>query len=189
MKYIIKKINEFSIDEIKSFVKKIPLTKLERLSKMNDLSFKQSVIGEILLSKLLFEENIDYEKIIVKYNENGKPYISNYPIYYNIYHDKEYVICAINTGPIGIDILKMDDVKKNIAKSFCSEEELAYIKNKYLFYQVFTLKEAYLKLFGKKINDIKSLNIIHNNKIKLNVIHKTLVVDKNYIVSICYILN
>lgn len=190
MKYLIKRINEFSTDDIKEFVNKIPLVKLERISKMNEISFKQSVVGEILLSKLLEEEHIDYTKIKVRYNENGKPYISNYQMYYNIAHDNDYVICAINTsGPIGVDILRMDDISKNVAKAFCSKEELAYIKNKYQFYQVFTLKEAYLKLFGKKINDIKFLNIIQDNKIKLNVINKSLVVDNNYIVSICYELN
>ena len=187
MKYLIKKIDEFNANEIRDFINKIPLVKLKRISKMNGISFRQSVVGEILLSKLLEEEHIDYTKIIVRYNENGKPYISNYQMFYNIAHDNNYVICAINnSGPIGVDILRMNNININIAKSFCSKEELSYIKNKFQFYHVFTLKEAYLKLFGKKINDIKELNIIQDNKIKLNVINKSFIIDSNYIVSICY---
>ena len=187
MKYLIKKIDEFNTNDLKNIVDKIPLVKLKRISKMNGIFLKQSIVGEILLSKLLEDEHIDYAKIKIRYNENGKPYISNYQMYYNIAHDNDYVICAINTtGPIGVDILRMDDININIAKSFCNKEELKYINNKYQFYKVFTLKEAYLKLFGKKINDIKELNIIQDNKIKLNVINKSFVIDNNYMVSICY---
>ena len=187
MKYLICNINKYNGIDFKNFVNEINVVKRDRLCKMNDEAYKQSIIGEILLAKLLKEENIDYRNIIVNYNENGKPYISNYPIYYNISHHKDYVICAINNGPIGVDILRMDDIDKNKAKTFCTEDEYNYIKNKKQFYQIFTLKEAYLKLFGKKINDIKNLNIIYENKIKLTVINKSFT-NNNYMISICYII-
>ncbi len=187
MKCLIDNINNYNDLELHNFVYKINPIKRERLSKMNDNSFRESVVGEILLSKLLKEMNIDYEKIIIKYNENGKPFISNYPIYYNISHDHDLVICIISEYQIGVDILKMKDIKKNIAKSFCNEDEYKYIKNKYHFYQLYTLKEAYLKLFGKKINDIKFLNIIYDNHIKLNVPYRTFKTNNDYLVSICYL--
>ena len=73
-----------------------------------------------------------------------------------------------------------------MAKSFCTDTEYNYITDKYKFYQIFTLKEAYLKLFGKKINDIKELNIVSNNQILLNVIYRTMKHD-DYLISICYL--
>ena len=186
MKCLVDDINNYSDLDINSFIDHIPYIKRERIKNFNYQTYKQSIVGEILLSKLLQEQNINYDNIIVKYNENGKPFISNYPIYYNISHDHDLVVCVISDGMIGVDIMKMHDTKKSMAKAFCTEEELNYITDKYKFYQIFTLKEAYLKLFGKKINDIKELNIVSNNQIKLNVIYRTMKHD-DYLISVCYL--
>ena len=186
MKCLVEDINNFSDLDINSFIDRIPLTKKERIKNLDYQKYKQSVVGEILLSRLLQEQNINYDNIIVKYNENGKPFISNYPIYYNISHDEDLAVCVISDGMIGVDIMKMKDTKKSTAKAFCTKEEFNYITDKYKFYQIFTLKEAYLKLFGKKINDIKELNIVSNNQIKLNVIYKVMK-HNDYLISICYL--
>ncbi len=186
MKCLIDDIKNYSDLDINSFVDRIHPVKKERLMKMNPLSYKQSVVGEILLSKLLQELNINYDSIIVNYNENGKPFISNYPIYYNISHDEDLVICVIHDGMVGVDLLRMKPAKRHTAKVFCTDTEYNYITSRYKFYQLYTLKEAYLKLFGKKINDIKELNIVSNNQIKLNVIYRTMKHD-DYLISICYL--
>jgi len=186
MRCLVEDINKFSDLDINSFIERIPLIKKERLMNMDYPSFKQSVIGEILLSRLLQEQNINYDNIIVKYNENGKPFISNYPIYYSISHHDDLVICAVSEYMVGVDIKKMIDIKKSDAKTFCTDIEYKYITDKYKYYQIYTLKRAYLKLFGKKINDIKELNIVSNNQIKLNVIYKVMKHD-DYLLSICYL--
>ena len=186
MKYLIADINKYNDNDIKLFVDSVNSTKKERLMKMDYLSFKQNVVGEILLAKLLLEMNINYQKIIVNYNENGKPYITNYPLYYNISYHNNYVICAINTNQIGVSIKKIDDIKRKDALIFCTNEEYDFIKNKFDYYKIYTLKKAYLKLFGQKINDVKSLNIVHDNKIKLNVINKSFTYN-DYMISLCYL--
>jgi len=186
MRYLIENINDYNLDYLKSFAKKINKEKKDRLYKMNIKSFKQSVVGEILLAKLLKEIDINYKNINIRYNENGKPFITNYNIYYSISHHEDLVICVINSNIIGIDILKMNDVKKSVCKSFTSIDEYNYITNKYKFYKIYTLKEAYIKLFGKKINDIKSLNIVYDNHIVINVIYKTFKYN-DYLISMCYL--
>ena len=186
MKYLIDNINNYSDFDISRFVDRIHPTEKEKLKKMDYLSYKQSVVGEILLSLLLQEYNIPYDSIIVKYNENGKPFVSNYHIYYSISHDNDLVICAIYEGMIGVDLIKMKDVKKSFAIVFTTNDEYNYITNKYKFYQIFTLKEAYIKLFGNKINDIKNFNIVSDNQIKLNVIYRVIRKD-DYLISICYL--
>ena len=38
-------------------------------------------------------------------NQYGKPYLSEHPdFYFNISHSGEYVLCAIDNNPIGVDI-------------------------------------------------------------------------------------
>ncbi len=186
MRYLIENINNYNLDDLMSFAKKIKKEKKDCLSKMNTKSYKQSVVGEILLARLLKEININYEDINIQYNENGKPFITNYNIYYNISHHEDLVICVVSTYMIGVDILKMNDVKKSVCKSFTSIDEYNYITSKYKFYEIYTLKEAYIKLFGKKINDIKTLNIVYDNHIRINVVYKTMKYN-DYLISMCYL--
>lgn len=186
MKYLIGDINKYRDSDIKLFVDSINSTKKEQLMNVDYLTFKQNVVGEILLAKLLLEMNINYQTIKVHYNDYGKPYILNYPVYYNISYHNNYVICAINTNQIGISIKRIDNINKKDAKVFCTNDEYNFIKNKYDYYKIYTLKKAYIKLFGQKLNDIKSLNIVYDNKIRLNVINKTFTYE-DYMISICYL--
>ncbi len=184
MKYLLKSINDFSDSEINQFFSNIKEPKHSILLKMNKKRFRQSVVGEILLYKLLKENNIDYDSINVQYNNNGKPYIENYQIYYNIGHDNDMVICAINSSLIGVDILKVKKIKLGIMNTFCTKDELNNITNLIELYKVFTMKEAYIKLLGMTISDIKNINY---NQILLEEKYmcKSMIID-NYIISICY---
>ena len=59
MRYLIENINDYNLDYLMSFAKEIKKEKKDRLSKMNTKSYKQSVVGEILLARLLKEININ----------------------------------------------------------------------------------------------------------------------------------
>jgi 4'-phosphopantetheinyl transferase len=179
MKYLLKSINDFSDFEIIEFTKKIKKAKYEKIIKKNMELFKESIVGEMLLCELLQKENIDYDNVQIKYNENGKPFITNYSIHYNISHDNGMVICAINELPIGVDIIKIKKRNINVAKMFCNDNELNCIKNLEDFHKVFANKEAYLKLRGLKINNVNNIEI--DDKCEFECF-----VEDEYIISICY---
>lgn len=156
---------------------------------------KRSILGEILLIKLLKEIDIDYNELTIKKNKYGKPYIINNKFYYNISHSHDYVICAISNKKIGIDIEKIRPVNKRIATQFSTNNELKYI-NEYnnnqlvykRFFTIFTLKEAYFKCIGTNLNNIKKLefnlnasSIISNKK---NYKFNTKIIN-NYVIAIC----
>ena len=116
---------------------------------------KRSVYGELLLRYILINDfEIKNEKIVINVDVNGKPNLKgNKDIFFNISHSGDYVVCVVDSHPIGIDIEKMDGADMQIAKRFFAEYEYKYLQrqeNKVeMFYKLWTLKESYIKCTGK----------------------------------------
>ena len=84
----------------------------------NKKNKQQTILWEILLIKRLKKfYNIDYQNIDITYNKNGKPYILNSNIYYNISHSNDYVVCIFWNKERGIDIEKIIKPNDNIIKN------------------------------------------------------------------------
>ena len=194
-RYLYRNIKNFNTNEILNYYNHIYEEKKIRLSKyLNKSRFKSSVIGEILLEKLLKEENINYKNQIFYLNKNDKPYLAGSNIYYNISHSYDYVITIISDNEIGIDIEKIRKTNVNTINKFATKKEKEYILSNnediYLrLFKIYTLKEAYIKMLGENISKIKEVEFeIHNNEIicsDKNIIAFTRIIDNNYIFSVC----
>ena len=181
MDIIVKNINEYSNEEINLFYK---TSKNKRIiDKKNEKSKKQSIIGEMILSELLKKYNKNHNKIEVIYNKNGKPYLKNSDIYFNISHADEYVVCAISKKEIGVDIEKIRETNINTINYFSTEKEKEYIladteKIYYRLFEIYTLKEAYIKMNGDSLTNIKNIT-------NYDEAHITKKEVDNYIITIC----
>lgn len=195
MKLIYDNINNYSADHYKRFLELIKLEKKYKILKFsNDDDKKRSILGEILLIQLLNKNKINYNDITIIKNEYGKPYIKDNNLYYNISHSNEYVICAISNKEIGVDIEKIRHVKKNVPNQFATPKEIEYInefneRHDKRCFEIYTLKEAYLKCLGTNLNFIKEVEFeLKLNSIKCNKggYSFNLIYDlDNYIVSTC----
>ena len=180
-----------NISELKKYKEQKRIIKKNKLNIINKIKNKknkqQTILGEILLIEGLKKfYNIDYQNIDITYNKNGKPYILNSNIYYNISHSNDYVVCIFSNKEIGIDIEKIIKPNDNIIKNILTEEEQNYSKTNLNFFEIFTLKEAYIKCLGNKIFDFKNIELVFNNKPickDTSVKSKQLIID-NYIISI-----
>lgn len=93
------------------------------------------------------------------YGARGKPYLRDYPFYFNLSHSGEYVFCVISDQEVGVDIQQCGPVDGGrIAGRFFTEIErqaLAdctdFMERRKLFYQMWVRKEAYGKLTGEGI--------------------------------------
>lgn len=160
------------------------------LKKINstDHKAKQKACHQ-LLAELLETYGIDYKKINIKLNKYNKPYIDNFDIYFNMSHSKDLCVCAVSRKEIGIDIEKIRKVNLKTIHHFATEEEIMYIlKNEkkifYRLFEIFTLKEAYFKMLGTDLKDIKKVNFISNNQISLPGFNIKTIKNKDYIISI-----
>lgn len=99
-----------------------------------------------------------------RYGENGKPYLQGNPLYFNLSHSGEYVLCALSGEEIGADIQKHQaSPKEALVKRFFSEQEQEMFANcktcpesEEMFYRLWTRKEAYAKLTGQGLAAIVS---------------------------------
>ena len=102
------------------------------------------------------------------YSEKGKPYLKDYPFYFNLSHSGSYVVCAFSGQEVGVDIqqYKRTNIVR-LAERFFSAEEKKALKAchdqkelEQLFYQLWTRKEAYGKLTGEGIAAALDRNVL-----------------------------
>lgn len=139
-----------------------------------------SKTSEELLEIALKEEGITSYKILK--SKNGKPYLENSNIFYNISHKNKMVGLIISDSEVGLDIEYVDTEnikRKSTLKYFFTEKERESITNNEELLTLWTKKESYIKLNGGMLRDAIGLDI--NN---INVIYYTFKLD-NYIITIC----
>lgn len=106
------------------------------------------------------------------YSGNGKPYLQDYPLYFNLSHSGNYAVCAVSPREVGVDIQEYKQVNlERLARRFFSEEEQSMLKacangkeQCRLFYQLWTRKEAYGKLTGEGIAAVIDKNVLQINE-------------------------
>ena len=167
--------------------KQIKINKLK-----NEINKKESILGEYLLIYSLKKYyHLNYQNIDIYYNDNNKPLIKNHNIYYNITHSNGLVGLIISSNKCGIDIEKIKDVNLAIIKTFATINEQKYIlENNSLqrLFEIYTLKEAYIKMKGLNLTNIKEIEFIIKDKqitCHISNVICTLKHINNYIVATC----
>ncbi len=94
-----------------------------------------------------------------RYGDKGKPYLENVPLYFNLSHSGDYVLCAVSGREVGADIQKIQpvDVMK-LARRFFSEPECRTLERceneqerQWVFLRLWTRKEAWGKFTGEGV--------------------------------------
>ncbi|MHA6532883.1 4'-phosphopantetheinyl transferase family protein [Paenibacillus sp. BAC0078] len=116
----------------------------------------RSVLAEALIRTLLIKEhNMDNRSLRFAVNQYGKPYLADLPgCQFNLTHAGDYVLCAIDQKPLGIDVEEIKPIDLSIASRFFAPGESQEIErmpeDRRLdhFYQLWTAKESYIKFRG-----------------------------------------
>jgi 4'-phosphopantetheinyl transferase len=142
-------------------------------------------------------------KLIFGLTEYGRPFlkfprIKNFD--FNLSHSGDYVAMAVTKGSVGIDLEKIGRFDVEMAVDYLTEEELKYLnsrRNKTLerFYQLWVLKESFVKANGKGLSfPLKKVNFKFNDRdrpiLKLKYPNKKWFfriyeIDKNYKMAVC----
>lgn len=137
---------------------------------------RQSLAGELALRRLLAREGID---ATVERLASGQPVLKNSDLYVSISHCQELVACAISHAPIGIDAEQIRPVKPGMPERVCTAEELAWMQDSQeRFFEIWTAKEAYFKMLGTGITDLRSVNIL--------TLPRQVLRDGDYLIQIVY---
>lgn len=186
MKIYAVKILEITEQELDNLCLLISLEKKSKIEKFINKEDKiRTLIGEMLIRYVIVNEfKIKNSQISFDKNIYGKPYLKGYPkINFNISHSNNFVVCIIDDKPIGIDVEKVKQIGyKDIAKNFFTTSEYNYIikpsleikqnleKELNKFYEIWTLKESYIKCKGKGLSILLnsfSIDKDKNERIKI----------------------
>lgn len=134
--------------------------------KRNDVG--KSQVLQCLTIREILKEISHPQDFTYTYGQNGKPYFNNLPIYFNLSHSGDYVLCVVADTEVGADIQQMNDNDYwRTAERFFQQDEVAMMRQlatveeqKRLFYKLWTRKEAYGKFTGEGITKALSADMI-----------------------------
>ena len=194
MEYFIYNIENLTDSEYEKWFSLMTKEKQDRVSRYKDFERRKcSVAGEKLVKDYIGKSlNISPEALVILTDKNGKPYIENCPIHFNISHCENMLGCAFSDKEIGIDIEKIKPIPISVLNRFFSTEEQEFVLGKPLnesesedyykpqilenFYRIYTLKEAICKKSGIGIKGLKTAEA-------LSFIHRSFK-ENNFIISI-----
>ncbi|QWH32047.1 4'-phosphopantetheinyl transferase superfamily protein (plasmid) [Bacillus mycoides] len=177
--------------------------KRERMKRLLNLcDINRTLIGELLIRSLICQKyKINNEEIKFIYNEYGKPFLKNFSdFHFNISHSGEWVVCATANSNVGIDIERVSDIEAlKLANEFFSDEEFYDIPSMNsdeqinYFYDIWTLKESYIKTIGKglyiPLNSFsikkESRTLISYKNIPKDFYFRQYSIEPNYKISAC----
>lgn len=175
---------------LEAMLASLPPEKREKLNRFRfDIDRKIGLYSELLTRCLIcMRSGLQFNDIIIKTNEAGKPYLASFPYYeYNISHTRNAVAVALSDAPIGIDIERIRDIDINIAHDIFTDNELAYLfskENDYKqrFFTLWTKKEALIKYGGKGLpSNLKSFDVTES----LPATSISTITADEYVISIC----
>lgn len=164
----------------------------------------RSIVADLLIRKSIVTKfQIPNEQIQFETNTYGKPFVKGLPsFHFNVSHSGNWVVCATDNQPIGIDIEEIQPIDFQIAYSFFSRTEIEDIEEKtgneklLYFYDLWSLKESYIKMVGKGLSiplDSFTCRVINDqffftsNDGEQSVYLKQYDLDPNYSLSVCQI--
>ncbi|QQE72795.1 4'-phosphopantetheinyl transferase superfamily protein [Brevibacillus composti] len=132
--------------------------KISRFRKQADAC--RTLLADVLARTVVSRTHqIAKEELDFQYDAYGKPSVKGRAhIHFNASHSGDWVVLAISPAPVGIDVEKITPQHVGIAKRFFSPieyEDFARqpVENRCAyFYDLWTLKEAYLKAVGKGLS-------------------------------------
>lgn len=186
MIYFFNDYENFSSEKFLKFLPKNRLEKFNRLKRKNDRD--NCVIAYLLLRLALKENGIENFEIVI--GENGKPFLKNDKIFFNISHCAKGAAVAIDTAPIGIDVQEIGDFNEKVAKRFFDESENKKINaspdKAKAFTRIWTLKESVIKCEGKSIADLGEFSFGNYEEFFEKFEKKfSCLGEKNVLISVC----
>jgi len=190
-------IDENELGFFLNFVSEQKRKQIQRYKMIKDA--KRSLLGELLIRKVVIDTyHCSNDSITFSFNQYGKPFISNIPnFHFNLSHSGNWVVCAVSTKAIGVDIEEIKEVNYEVAEYCFSKKENSELlnveedKRPGYFFMIWTLKESYLKAQGIGIiEDLKSINFEEENnnfitRQKEELFYKLYEIDSRYSLAVC----
>ena len=152
------------VEKIENQLKPVKYTNFShyRMAKINK-AINDSIKALNIQTELLLQRVLKLTKpYIILENKHGKPYFKDININFNIAHSNEYLLLATSKEIVGIDIEKINEKHLKVAPKLFEDSDLVkYSNNINKIIEAWTIKEAYIKLYGMTmLIDLRKIKII-----------------------------
>lgn len=156
----------------------VPLSRLEPLTarltpkhRERLASLGNAAAAELIMSELLVRNeasralSIPFWELQFGYSEYGKPYIEGFESYrFSVSHSGGRAAFVDSAEDIGIDIQLIQDKNKHAARFFTENEQLYAAQSDSAFFEIWTRKEAYVKMLGIGLSHgLRSFDVLNES--------------------------
>jgi 4'-phosphopantetheinyl transferase len=162
----------------------------------------RALFADLLIRHIIIHKtNLKNEDISFSKNEYGKPFFNEQAdFHFNLSHSGDWVVCAVDNKPVGIDVEEISPIDLDISKNYFSTDEHKDLLSKAdkiaYFFTLWTLKESYIKIVGQGLSlplNSFSIRFRENNEIRIagkgTMIRDTFFsqynIDENYKMAVC----
>ncbi len=188
--------------DIPRLVQYISPGKQQRINALQDRQeARRILLGDLLIRSIACRNlKVRNDEIQFQISRYGKPYLEGVDDYcFNLSHSGRWVIGAADRRPVGVDVEEIVPIELDVARHYFSAAEFAYISNQpeslrtAAFYDIWTLKESYIKALGcglsKDLNSF-TINITPDGKAVVSespgeVFLRQYEIDEKYRLSVC----
>ncbi|WP_053375080.1 4'-phosphopantetheinyl transferase family protein [Paenibacillus sp. FJAT-27812] len=134
-------------------------TKVQRFLKYEDAA--RSLVGDRLAREVIANRiGQSVNDIRFEVDPYGKPHLVDRKelICFNVSHSGDWIVCAIDVLPVGIDLERIKPIDIQIALPYFSKQERAELMSNPLeqrlahFYELWTMKESFIKADGRGLS-------------------------------------
>lgn len=157
MIYLNDHIDSLDIEESLALVSKQRRQEALRYRQINGQ--RQSLAVYLLLCEALEKEYGIVERPEFSFGEHGKPFLADHAdIHFNFSHCRRAVLCVVDSVPVGCDIEAVPEkLDMDLCRCCFNDEEVDAIISSpsptIAFTELWTRKEAFLKLTGEGLTD------------------------------------
>ncbi len=150
------RVDNFMMAELLKHVEPTKRRKVLRFRREEDRI--RSLFADLLVRQTIMQKTgLRNEEIFFGTNEFGKPYLKGRnDFHFNVSHSGIWVVAAVDSQPVGVDVEQVDDVDLSISRDFFSDDEHSDLMSKNdkvsYFFTLWTLKESYIKIIGKGLS-------------------------------------
>ncbi|WP_159067849.1 4'-phosphopantetheinyl transferase family protein [Paenibacillus ihuae] len=185
------------------FLSNVEERKKERISRFYRMEDSyRTLLGDALI-RYKFKQLTGFHnnQMKIELSSYGKPYTDpSFGVHFNIAHSGDWVVSVFGETNVGIDIEEIKPINFEIAKKYFSSREITDLTNLididkklFYFYDLWTLKESYIKAIGRGLFiPLNSFSIFMNSSKEIfidgaenTVFFKQYNLDCSYKLSVC----
>lgn len=178
MEFTVWDIQNIGAERLRQWFAEFPPAQQQKILELRRTESRVSRLcaHRLALEMLSAAAGLPMAALVIEADPLGKPQVKNAPLHFNLSHSGDFVACAVDARPVGVDIEVIRPVRTALAARVCCPEELDYAApggtlDPVRFFALWTAKEALLKYRGTGIRgDLREVCVVQKGRLHLEAL-------------------